>query len=129
MGEQVGQIKVSPTVDGEVRQPASGTAVGELASVTALPLPSSRCHFCTDSFVFDLTPSICAGGLVSLCNLCFQLVVRKSLFDSYTPTHPASQPAPFPPSPPLPRHFRSASSLSFAFVPLPQRETVSVNEQ
>lgn len=70
-------------------------------------------------------PSICAQGLtahslplISLYNLCFQLVLRKSLFNSHTPT----QPALLLPSLPsfLPHHFQSASSLSFAFLPLPR---------
>lgn len=57
---------------------------------------------------------------LSLYNLCFQLVLRKSLFDSHT--HPPSQPALLLPSLPssLPHHFQSASSLSFAFLPLPR---------
>lgn len=82
------------------------TAEGKLDSVSVLPLPSSRFHSAQHS-VLALSPSICAQGLsvlsllpITLCNLCFQLVLRKSLFDSHTPTQPPSQPFSFPHSPP-----------------------------
>lgn len=93
----------------------------------ALPLSSTCFHFCTPLCLKSF--HLCSGPLCccwSLRNLRFQLVLRKSLFDSHTPTQAALLLLSL--SSPLPHHFHRASSISFAFVLLPCEKTHFMSE-